>query len=171
MKTNGLSCSHSRSTAKAFKAAICSWTSRCSQLSSTPVSSSSCAAGLGHHGPQLDTRGRGWAVTCLTTLYGIAILGHTGLRYRDTVFSHDTSPTLVCLFKTWLKLTTFNLINCAYMCIMCICILFLFKSFCFKHYTSQTVLLWPHCLNCYLSNQLLTLDWLMDQSIHQAINI
>ena len=77
--------------------------SRRSQLSSTPVSLSSCrAAGLGHVS-RLDTRVRGWAVACLTTLYNIGISRCTGLRYRDTIFSHDTSPiTFACVHKSTL---------------------------------------------------------------------
>jgi len=95
MKTNGLSCSHSHSMAKAFKASAAEgWCSQLSSTASTPVSSSSCCvAGLGH-GPR-RYQGRSWAVACLTTLYDIAISRYTGLRYRDTIFSHDTSPTFL----------------------------------------------------------------------------
>jgi len=65
MKTNGLSCSRSRSTAKAFKASA-----------AEPADAHSC------HQRQYPCRlvvplgegeGRGWAVTCLTTLYDITI--------------------------------------------------------------------------------------------------
>ena len=78
---------YSRSTAKAFIASPAE-TGRCSQqLSSMPVSSSSCLA-------------PGWAVACLTTPYEIAISRYTGLRYCDTIFSHDTSPNIVICSQT-----------------------------------------------------------------------
>jgi len=52
---------------------------------------------LGWATAPLDTGGRGWAVACLTTLYDIAISRYTGLRYRDTIFSHNTSPKINCI--------------------------------------------------------------------------
>jgi len=45
--------------------------------------------------PRLDTVGRGLAIACLTTFYD------TGLRYRDTIFSHDTSPTQLTVQDLW----------------------------------------------------------------------
>ena len=64
-------------TAKAFIASPAETGRRSQQLSSTPVSSSSClAAGPGRRLPDYT------------------------LRYRDTIFSHDTSPTTNRKHKT-----------------------------------------------------------------------
>jgi len=55
--------------------------------------------------PPLDTG----AVACLTTLYDIAISRFAGLRYCDTIFSHDTSPNCDWLY---LLVTVVTLLVC-----------------------------------------------------------
>jgi len=91
MKTNGLSCSHSRSTAKAFKA------SAAEQADAHASILVVLTRRLAGPRPRLDTRGP-WLGRCLPDYT---------LRYRDTTFSHVIRALIICdlilrLYRIWL---------------------------------------------------------------------
>jgi len=111
MKTNGLSCIHSRSTAKAFKASAaeladahsCHQRWYCHRLV-VPLGWATA--------PLLDTGGRGWAVACLTTLYDITIQFFITIRALNYIFPNILNIKFNCIRNSFIGFLNYCMSAC-----------------------------------------------------------